>query len=141
MDTASLAARFLFGKLFCVAITFGFGEKRCRKNLPLGDLRMKLELESGFVATSPTDDDFTRIEGEEFAILSGADADTYLQCAERTEPPWEYILEYQDGSLDKHYRATDGPIKLDQILVAFRKYRDGDTTWLTDFTWELMDLS
>ena len=101
---------------------------------------MKLELESGFVATSPTDDDFARIEGEEFAILSGADADTYLQCAEQTEPPWEYILEYQDGSLDKHYRATDGPIKLDQILVAFRKYRDGDPTWLTDFTWELICL-
>ena len=37
VDTASLAARFLFGRLFCVAITFGFGEKRCRKNLPLGD--------------------------------------------------------------------------------------------------------
>ena len=30
---------FLFGKLICVAITFGFGEKRCRKNLPLGDPR------------------------------------------------------------------------------------------------------
>ena len=27
-----------FGKLLAVAITFGFGEKRCRKNLPLGDL-------------------------------------------------------------------------------------------------------
>ena len=26
-----------FGKLLCVAITFGFGEKRCRKNLPLSD--------------------------------------------------------------------------------------------------------
>ena len=38
-DTASLATRFLFGKLFAVAITFGFGEKRCRKNLPLYDLR------------------------------------------------------------------------------------------------------
>ena len=34
-DTASLAARFLFGKLLRVATTFGFGEKRCRKNLPL----------------------------------------------------------------------------------------------------------
>ena len=32
-DTASLAARFLFG----VAMTFGFEEKRCRKNLPLCD--------------------------------------------------------------------------------------------------------
>ena len=36
-DTASLAARFLFGKLNGVAAFFDFGEKRCRKNLPLGD--------------------------------------------------------------------------------------------------------
>ena len=34
-DTASLATRFLLGKLFRVTMTFGFGEKRCRKNLPL----------------------------------------------------------------------------------------------------------
>ena len=34
-DTASLATRILFVKLVDVAITFGFGEKRCRKNLPL----------------------------------------------------------------------------------------------------------
>ena len=37
-DTASLAAWILFGKLIGVATLVGFGEKRCRKNLPLGDL-------------------------------------------------------------------------------------------------------
>ena len=37
VDTASLATRFLFGKLFCVATLFDFEEKRCRKNLPLAD--------------------------------------------------------------------------------------------------------
>ena len=37
-DTASLATWVLFGKLFDVATLVGFGEKRCRKNLPLGDL-------------------------------------------------------------------------------------------------------
>ena len=31
VDTAPLAMRFLFGKLFCVATLVGFGEKRCRK--------------------------------------------------------------------------------------------------------------
>ena len=36
-DTASLATWFLFGKLFGVATFVGFDEKRCRKNLPLGD--------------------------------------------------------------------------------------------------------
>ena len=36
-DTASLATWLLFGKLFGVAMLVGFGEKRCRKNLPLCD--------------------------------------------------------------------------------------------------------
>ena len=35
-DTASLATRILFVKLLHVAMLVGFGEKRCRKNLPLG---------------------------------------------------------------------------------------------------------
>ena len=35
VDTASLATWFLFGKLISVATLFDFGEKRCRKNLPL----------------------------------------------------------------------------------------------------------
>ena len=34
-DTASFATRILFSKLFGVATLVGFGEKRCRKNLPL----------------------------------------------------------------------------------------------------------
>ena len=37
-DTASLATWILFGKLSGVTMLVGFGEKRCRKNLPLGDL-------------------------------------------------------------------------------------------------------
>ena len=37
MDTASLATRFLFGTLLGVAALLDFGEKRCRKNLPLAD--------------------------------------------------------------------------------------------------------
>ena len=40
MDTASLATWFIFGKLINVATLFDFGEKRCRKNLPLCDLRV-----------------------------------------------------------------------------------------------------
>ena len=37
-DTASLATWVHFGKLLGVATLVGFGEKRCRKNLPLGDM-------------------------------------------------------------------------------------------------------
>ena len=38
VDTASLATWFLLGKLIGVTALVDFGEKRCRKNLPLGDL-------------------------------------------------------------------------------------------------------
>ena len=43
-DTASLATCFLFGKLICIATLVGFGEKRCRKNLPLGGTARKVTL-------------------------------------------------------------------------------------------------
>ena len=38
VDTASLATWFLFSKLFSVATLFDFGEKRCRKSLPLSGI-------------------------------------------------------------------------------------------------------
>ena len=40
-DTASLATWILFGKLIGVATLVDFGEKRCRKNLPLRDLAIR----------------------------------------------------------------------------------------------------
>jgi hypothetical protein len=51
----------------------------------------------------------------------------------------EYNLEYQDGSLVKHYRATDKLMTLDQVLSAFLKYMRGDPSWRTDFGWEKME--
>ena len=41
-DTASLATRLFFGRLIAVATFVGFGEKRCRKNLPLADINFHL---------------------------------------------------------------------------------------------------
>jgi hypothetical protein len=102
---------------------------------------MQLELESGRVIAEATEEDIlASIDGEDFAILS-ASANTYLQCAEQTEMPFGYVLEYQDGSLDKHFRAVDEPIWLDRILSAFLKYLRGDESWQSDFVWEKMDLS
>ena len=101
---------------------------------------MKLECESGVAIDSPTLPDLSRIDGEEFAILS-RDSDTYIQCAEQDEPPWEYVLEYQEGSIQDHFRAVDGPISLQQVVAAFSKYVNGDESWKHDFQWERMDLS
>jgi hypothetical protein len=89
---------------------------------------MKLELESGTVIDEATEADIlTRIEGEEFAIL-GVDSDTYIQCAEDKGPPYEYVLEYQEGSLDRHFQATDGPVTLERVLSAFQRYLRNDPT-------------
>jgi hypothetical protein len=95
---------------------------------------MDLELESGRVIRGVTEDE-TRacLESEEFAILS-ASPDTYIQCAEQNSPPHGHVLEYQDGSLQKHYRAADGPITLDRVLSAFVKYLHGDPSWRNDFS-------
>ena len=101
---------------------------------------MQLECESGLTVDSPIETDLSRIEGEEFAILSKDDG-TYIQCAEDTESPQEYVLEYQNGSLDEHYQAVDSRISLERVLDAFKKYLNNDDSWLNDFQWERMDLT
>src|SRR6476646_4660970 len=102
---------------------------------------MNLELASGRILEMVSEDDLrAAVDGEEFAIL-GPNPDTYIQCAERKEPPYDYVLEYQDGSLDEHYQAVDGPIPLERVLAAFVKYRRGDASWRSDFVWEKMKLS
>jgi hypothetical protein len=106
----------------------------------IGSSSMELTLESGRVIADATEDDIrSSIEGEDFAILAADDLN-YMQCAEQTEPPDEYILEYQEGSLDEHYQAVDGPITLDRVIEAFLKYLRGDESWRFDSEWEKMAL-
>ena len=99
---------------------------------------MRLELESGQVVEDATERDLRDlIAGEDFAILS-SDPNTYIQCA-RTETQ-EYLLEYQDGALDRHFRATSSPIRLDDAVSALVKYLRNDRAWQSDFTWERVPL-
>jgi hypothetical protein len=102
---------------------------------------MDLELDSGRAFHGVTEADLlASIEGEEFAILS-KDPNTYIQCAEQVETPNEFVLEYQDGSLEDHYEATDQPVTLERVLAAFVKYLRGDESWRSDFRWQKMDIS
>ncbi|MFO0863897.1 MAG: hypothetical protein U0744_04435 [Gemmataceae bacterium] len=101
---------------------------------------MRLTLESGTTIDDPTEDDLLlMIEDEAFVILESRDY-TYIQCALTDDDASEYVLEYQDGSLDRHYHAIDEPITLERVTSAFIKYLLGDPTWLTDFKWEKMEL-
>lgn len=101
---------------------------------------MNLILESGGITHDPTEDDIRgAVEAEEFVILE-RESDTYLQCAQRDEEPFDYILEYQDGSLKRHYEAVDGPISLERVTAVFIKYLQNDDSWVDDFTWKKMKL-
>jgi hypothetical protein len=101
---------------------------------------MNLDLESGWTIRGVSANDVRScVEAESFAILS-TDPNTYIQCAEQNEPPYGYDLEYQDGSLEQHYRARNEPITLERVLSAFLKYLRGDASWQPDFRWERMQL-
>lgn len=85
-------------------------------------------------------DGILRIDGKEnsFAILS-IDDETYIQTS--GSPEAGFILEYQDGSLDKHYRAADLKISQDKIVSAFVSYGNQDGVWRDSLVWEKHDLS
>ncbi len=100
---------------------------------------MNLTLESGRVIHDPTESDIVvSIESEGFAILGGDY--TYIQYVKESGGDGRYTLEYQEESLDSHYRATDEPITLDRVRSAFIKYVRGDESWRSDFRWERMEL-
>jgi hypothetical protein len=84
----------------------------------------------------------TWIEHEAIAILSGAEG--FIQCVapgvSGNKSRHGYLLEYQDGSEDRHYRATDEPITLARVLFAFLKYLRGDASFRTDFRWVKVEL-
>lgn len=102
---------------------------------------MKLEVESGDVVEDVKEADLIEaIRGAGFAIL-GDDPMAYIQCAKGDEPPFDYVLEYQDGSLKNHFRAVDEPVTLDRVLSAFTRYLRKDPSWKSDFRWERDDLS
>ena len=82
----------------------------------------------------------SRIGGQEFAILvDGTDAEglTYIQC---DLDYGKYALEYQDGSTEQHYRATDSRLPLHRAMTAFKKYLNDVDSWKADFRWKRLPI-
>jgi hypothetical protein len=76
-------------------------------------------------------------DGDSFAIL-GATGMTYIQVA---GDQWVgFDLEYQEGSVEAHFKATDKNITLDQAVEAFIAFRDGNTAWQSSFAFEKLTL-
>src|SRR5271155_2770047 len=80
-------------------------------------------------------DAISSIDGEKitFALLE-RDGLTYIQTCASGDAT--FILEYQEGSTDKHFRCPDEALTKERVTRAFQKYARGDETWRADFSWE-----
>ena len=89
---------------------------------------------------NPTDEqirielgDLSTKNEDSFAILGPSEM-TYIQVG--GDKSVGFYLEYQEGSVDAHFRATGEKITLEQVVSAFIAYRNAKTGWQKAFTFE-----
>jgi hypothetical protein len=73
---------------------------------------------------------------DSFAIITSGKL--YMQTAGDTSSG--FILEYQDGSIDNHWRAANQAISLEDVVFAFQCFALGDDQWRNKFEWEKFEL-
>lgn len=99
---------------------------------------MKLESENAPTLRNPDargiTDSLAAVQG--FAILS-KDEMTYIQTSGSATSG--FVLEYQEGDTDQHYRCPD-TLSLPQVTKAFLSYAQGTDSWKTALNWEKEDL-
>ncbi|MHC4591664.1 MAG: hypothetical protein ACYS8L_03095 [Planctomycetota bacterium] len=101
---------------------------------------MTLEVAGRQIIVNPSDEDiraalagFDAAAGDAFLILSSDDM-TYMQAGGDRNVGFD--LEYQEGSMDQHFRATRNDIPLTEVLQVLIEYRDGRTEWKGRFDFE-----
>ena len=74
--------------------------------------------------------------GDQFAIL-GPDDLTYIQTL---LTPDGFVLQYQEGSIDRHFETTRGDLQAAEVIEAFGAYLDGNPGWRWPFEWWKVEL-
>ncbi len=72
-----------------------------------------------------------------FAILSKTEM-TYIQTAGTFDDG--FVLEYQLGSIDQHFRSESDSLPLETVSEAFLLYAAGDPAWQQVTSWQKEDL-
>lgn len=67
-------------------------------------------------------------------VILGFDELTYVQTSGDVRQGFD--LEYQDGSTDRHFRATREDLTLEEIVAVFVNYRDARDDWWADLEFE-----
>lgn len=83
---------------------------------------------------------FGEEDEDDFAVLSKNEM-TYIQAALSHFEDEGFILEYQEGSIEQHYTATEKRIPKEAILSAFFAYLKGDASWKNAYLWEKTDFN
>lgn len=103
---------------------------------------MTLTINGETKISNPSDDDILNAlqtldttSGDAFVILE-SDEMTYMQAGGDRNVGFD--LEYQEGTVEAHYRARRTDISIDEIAQAFRAYRDGQPDWKQRFDFELI---
>lgn len=90
---------------------------------------------------NPTADDLNhhlpQVGIDEYCILSRKDEE-YMQFYHNDDDT--YLLEYRDGSFEKHYAETSEQLSIDEVLSAFVGYLEGDEQrWKAKHEWRKVE--
>lgn len=105
---------------------------------------MNLETDAGRKLANPSAsqiaEELEALSGraDSYAILS-RDERSYIQAA--GGPSEGFLLEYQEGSIEQHYRSTQSNLPLTTVTNAFQLYAADDSSWRSLVPWEHDDLS
>jgi hypothetical protein len=103
--------------------------------------QFKLSLENDTIIDNPTSNQIAQAlstlntTNNTFAILEFDDM-TYIQTA--MENTQEFVLEFQDGSLVKHYQTNVED--LHQVLTEFQGFLESRETWKQTIDWQKIEL-
>ena len=76
-------------------------------------------------------------KGEHVIFDKGANGYTYMQARFGSFGMW--IMEYQDGNLDKHYKAT-GALDVEEASALLIAYAEGQEAWRGMTEWGAMNI-
>ena len=103
---------------------------------------MELNLENGYTLHNPSADHIVGAlcalpAGEGSFVILIREEHRFMQACGSWKEGFE--LEYQDGSIDKHFRC-EKKLSLDDVSIAFRSFLYEDGRWRDAFIWKRLEL-
>ena len=116
-------------------------------------LQLELATGSGTKISTPSSADIVDVlnslQGgdDPFAVLTRRTSrgEGFMQTiTDDPDPTIGFVLEYQEGSLERHYQAiydaTGHEITLDDVISVFQSYANGDDSWKGKYEWVKVNL-